>query len=361
MIDIPKSLSRLTAVALALVVAGCIATTAKKITVLPTQPVEVSWHNKAALAALIMRLRGASETEVKRQAGAGGAAVIKTEPGFRYDGFAVRQIKIVSAGTIKNDPKHYAIAGYLHFQDAVQRRTAAAFWMEYREGTDGVTILKAPWVPLFSKYPKVEMFVVPAVFSKTTKGEPADYRRLYRSVAENAVSMKDPAAADKEMRNYVIAVFVKDRVAPGAKFEVGISDVRFGAGSFKDQTQYNSTKDGWGFAIVPGRFSLSSAGAFWVKTVYTPGIDVAKDERSTRIVGLFSTVPTKPEAKKPSPPPMAAKLLPTPVAGATAIEKRMDAILKQALGSPAPMILATKAAVNQASLPEVVYRVRAGP
>jgi hypothetical protein len=351
---------------LILAAAGCV-TGPEPVVVSPTQPLaadQVPWHAKAALAALIMRQRGASEAEAGREARADGTAAIKPEPKFRYRGFSARQIKIAGFSTPKGETARRDLSGYLHFQDAAGRR-AAAFRLSYRVAGDRIAIAKAAWAPLIPKYPKVEMLVVPAKAFIAPKARPKDFHSLYALAAGNAVPMKTPAASG-EARDYMIAVFVKDRIAPGAKLEVGISEVQDGPGSYTKETLYKAFDGGWGAAIIPGgRFSLSSSDAFWVKAVYTPGADTAKDQRSERVVGLFSTAPG-PGAKKPPPvvpvgppSPLKAAMAMEGAAGGTALDREMDIALRKARGKVASPVSSLKAAVNRASLPDIVFRLPA--
>jgi hypothetical protein len=334
----------------------------------PSRPVatkQVPWHTKAALSALILRLRGASEAQVGREARTDASGAIKPESGFRYQGFAARQIKIAVFATPEDQPAQRILAGYLHFQDAAGRRAAAAFRLNYAIAGDRIAIAKAAWAPLFAKYPKTEMFIVPEQLPKPPATTPKDYPGLYALVGSNAVPMSN-ATAPGTPRDYLIAVFVKDRIAPGAKFQVGISEVRAGTAAFKEETRIKVLQGGWAVAVIPGTFSLSPDGAFWIKATHTPGRDVAADQRTERLVGLFSTAPTAAKPKTPRPkvpagPPNPLKATLTGDSNAaegSPLDREIDQALRKARGTVAPGISSERAAPNQTPLPRIVYQRR---
>jgi hypothetical protein len=346
---------------LVLAAAGCVTTSGpKSVYVAPTQRVateKVPGHVKAVIAAVIQRLRGASGAQVATATGVAGAGAVPQMPGFTYDGFAVSQVKISGFATPADDVAKRRVSGYLNFRDASGRRAVAVFGAEYALAGTTITITSAATSPLYAPYPSVEMFMVPLQALKSTapKGK-TDYAALYKRVMANAVPMRGPGVSAAQKGDYVIAVFAKDRQAPGSSFQAGVSAVQSGTGSHLDGTKYLTFDNGWPVAMIPGSFA-DEGPAFWTKAVYTPGPETPEGERSARVVGLFSSQPL---AAAPANPPRVKD--PPDLTRVTALTSDQspapasthDAALRQARGTPAPGPDTAKAAVNQAPRPNII-------
>ncbi len=291
------------ALALALILVGCQTGVPETIVVPRSVGLAaevVPWHVHAVVGAAVERLRGASEAEVAEALSVDGAGAIEPEPRFRYTDFAVPQVRIVSLDALEGGSPGQRLAFRLHLQDQMGRRTAIAVRADYRVAGDRVAVEDAAWAPLFSQFPRAEMLVVPAVAVKDgIEAASNSYRDLFLLVQKHALPMKDPGAVPRGVRDHVIFVFLKDRIAPDAKFEVLISKGRAWTTGYKWATRYRVYDDGWMVAMLPGRFDPSSASAFWVKAVYTPGSQAPENQRGKRVIGLFSTAPIAPaEAPK---------------------------------------------------------------
>ncbi|MDP6805200.1 MAG: hypothetical protein QF902_07685, partial [Rhodospirillales bacterium] len=131
------------------------------------------------------------------------------------------------------------------------------------------------------------MFVVPApVVAGIPPHAAGSHATMLQFVAANAVRWDSSAAVQPGKRDYVIFVFVLDRISHSAVVEVKLSENETGIGGFKKNSRYMDV-GGWRVGIVPDvRFDLRSAN-FFVKVVFTAGEEVSFAARQPRLIGLF--------------------------------------------------------------------------
>jgi hypothetical protein len=142
------------------------------------------------------------------------------------------------------------------------------------------------------------MFVVPIeALSQGMGGYSETYAALLQFVGERAIDPEKSESFPMEKRDYVIFVFLRDRISPSSKLEVKISGEKAGTRGYKDSTSYIDF-DGWRVALLPGRLTLfdnSGTAPLHLKTVFTPGAEVPSLRRAPTVVGLFHLDGTIPE------------------------------------------------------------------
>jgi hypothetical protein len=247
----------------------------------------VPGHVQAVTAALKMRLAGASEAEVEAALGVRGGGAVEPEPGFSYDGFALRRAVYADYSPPSDAAPYHSLAGYLQFADPIDRRATVAFRVFYDMTGEGPAIGFASWQTTTPARPAVEAYFVPA--EKMTAGAGAnDALAFHDHVTRNAL----PGFAVEEARNkgaaLWVVVFLKDRLEPGVAFELAASGSRTGTGGDATATRY-LLDDGWIAAVRADAGGKPGNPARFFKANYTPGASVAEAGRVKTALAVFPT------------------------------------------------------------------------
>lgn len=247
---------------------------------------------QAALRAIALRLHGHDAAAVDAAAAVSGSALVSPEPGFTYQGFTARRVKVLDVAPAANPGDEGSIRALLRFDDAAGRSAAVSVAARYRKEAQGITLTEASYRPLYAAHPRTELLIVPAQAVKDGLGDAADSYAELRALAEReAVAMRDAAATDPAGKEYVAIAFLRDRVGPGATVAMRLSDQRQGVRGYEDQTRYLAFEPGWGAALTPGVFALAPDQAFWIKVVYDPKDTVPGAGHGERVIGLYSSAP----------------------------------------------------------------------
>ncbi len=247
----------------------------------------------AVEAAVENLLRGGDLDRVPGVKLAPGARISVSETGFDYAGFAMTKGRLLRYHSPAKDQAARTIAGELNFEDQLGRRTTVLYYAAYRFAGGEIEIGEANAAPLYSVFPEASMFVVPSEAVVNLAGNLLQtHTALIRFMAKNAVTWMTPGSVPTGTRDYVVFVFLADRVSPSAELQVKISAVRGGTGGFGKATRYLDVK-GWRIAILTGQFALSDEPYLYVKAVFSPGAEIDFGSRTPRLVGLFSTDPSE--------------------------------------------------------------------
>ena len=250
------------------------------------------WHVRAAINALVMRLRGASAELAADVFKVDRAGIVVPEKLFRYEDFALAQVKLLVDRPIEHIPGGHGLTGYLHFEEATGRRAAAVFEVDYRVADGRVTFVRGHWAPLFAAFPETEMYIVPTqALTRASDEAMMAFIPFYTHVIEHAVPLRAPERVGRKREHYTIVVILKDRIAPDAKFQVRLSSRRHTPVGDAQGVTYVGYDTGWLVGAVGGTFAVDTRRPFWVKAVLEPGHDVPREARGERVVGLFSTAP----------------------------------------------------------------------
>ena len=248
---------------------------------------------RAAAAAVEEGLRNGNLAAIQGVRVAAGADAALRERGFAFEGFALAgsallrySVRDAPAAKPGAEDAGRIISGRLSFKDPLGRRAESLYYADYRFAAGGIELTEMRAAPLFSMFPEPLMFVVPTeIVIGNPGGLPRVHSDLLRFAAENAVDWSTPAKTPAGERNYVIFVFLMDRVSPSAEFHVKISDVPNTFEGFKNSSKYLDF-NGWRVGVTPGRFALDRAD-FFVKAVFAPGEEVGFTNRINRLVGAF--------------------------------------------------------------------------
>jgi hypothetical protein len=196
-----------------------------------------------------------------------------------------------------DNPTMKRSSGRLEFEGPLGRRATVFYVTTYSHEAKGLFIREVRVAPVYSDCPEPMMFVVPGgALPQGIDAFPNTYLKLLRFVGERAVDSTRPASVPREKADYVIFVFLLDRIAPSSKFEVKVSDTSSGTQGYKAATRYIDF-NGWRVALLPGRFILfddQEAEPLYVKAVFTPGTEVSSLKRAPRLVGLYCMDGTRP-------------------------------------------------------------------
>ncbi|MBT6118342.1 MAG: hypothetical protein HOH66_10805 [Rhodospirillaceae bacterium] len=248
---------------------------------------EVPGHVQAVTAALKMRLEGASDAEVEAALGVRGGAAVETEPGFRYEGFALHRVVYADYAPPRDAALYHSLAGYLQFADRIDRRATVAFRVSYDLGKGGPAIGFAALQTATPDEPEAEVFFVPAE-AMTTGAGAEGAAAFHDHVARNAVPAF--AMAEAAGKSFWTVIFLKDRLEADAAIAVVTSESEEGAGGDGSASRY-LLEDGWVTAILANPRGPSGKPPRFAKIIYTPGIGTPEAGRTARPVAVFPLSP----------------------------------------------------------------------
>jgi len=264
----------------------------------PDQPVPIATSmdqmppDAASLAlALYERLTQANNPSARFVSFSTEAESMLLEESNIFSGFALSQVELY-------DHNVSLSSGRMKLESPFGRTASLNYHVKYTASGTALMASDVTLVPVFIGPPEPVMFVIPA--EKTPQDEtkkPKSYDDLLQFAVMNAIDPLNPDLETGQENEYVMFVFLIDRVSPSAKVEVSISDEVAGMGGYKDATRYLDF-DGWRVALLSGKFTLSnsrmaypgigkeSSGLF-LKAVFTPGEEVGM-LRLRKKIGLFS-------------------------------------------------------------------------
>lgn len=239
------------------------------------------------MTAVMLRLRGAPGEEVMRLLSVAGSEAIAPEETFRYQGFAVRRVLVDDFEADDDRPGNRRLAGRLYLEDPMGRATSIAFDLSYGLREERLQISKASWLPALSQEPRSVLYVVPRpAIERDLEGIEMRYQDLYDLVLDKALPMATGAPGPEGAQDYLLFVFIRDRLGPRAELDLRIGEVPKQRGGYSGASSLIVFPDGWAVGLVAGRFSLSREDPLWVKVFYKPRAYERFD-----LIGLFSMPP----------------------------------------------------------------------
>jgi hypothetical protein len=213
-----------------------------------------------------------------------------TRVGLQNEALALKRSELYLHQTETENPTMKRSSGRLEFEGPLGRRASVFYLVTYSQEGMGLSIREIRVASIYSDCPEPMMFVVPTrALPQGTNALPSAYLELLRYVGERAVDSTRPVSVAREKADYVIFVFLLDRVAPSSRFEVKVSDTSSGTRGYKAATRYLDF-NGWRVGLLPGRFVLfddPEAERLYVKAVFTPGTEVPPLKRAPKLVGLY--------------------------------------------------------------------------
>jgi hypothetical protein len=197
-----------------------------------------------------------------------------------------------------DDPSTKTVAGRFDLEGPLGRRASAFYLTRYRLYQGELVIEDTRVAPIYSTFPEPIMLVVTAeTLLNNMDAYPDTYVELLQFVGERAANIEKPSSVFPEKKDYVIFLFLLDRISSSSKLEVKISNEKTGVLGYKDSTRYIDF-DGWRVALLSGRFVLfdtEGTNPLYVKAVFTPGKEAPPLSRSPKLVGLFCLDGSRPQ------------------------------------------------------------------
>ncbi len=206
---------------------------------------------------------------------------------FRYRGFAVRRVLIDDFETDDGRPGQRRLAGRLYLEDPMGRATSITFDLSYALLQQRLHISAASWSPALSREPRSALFVVPRqAIEPDLDGIEMRYRELYALVLDRALPVASAAPLPRGAQDYLLFVFIQDRLGPRAELDLRIGEEPEQGGGYSGASSLIVFPDGWAVGLIAGRFDLSREEPLWVKVFYKPQAYERLD-----LIGLFSMPP----------------------------------------------------------------------
>jgi hypothetical protein len=255
---------------------------------------EMPGHARQVADALVMRLYDIEEKVVSARTGVSGSGAVAAETDFAYPGFKVQQVKFRDHISLAYEPDLHHVQGYIHMRDDAGRNACTSFAAKYTVQGASVTLVDGILLPVFSRYPEVELFIIPLDQLGGISGAVMEsYGRTYKAVAAAALPLRKPGALPGGADDYAIFLFSKDRIAPGSTLEAWPSHTkeRVDAKIVGDaaSASYRQFDTGWTVGIIPATFSPGGDDELWVKAIMKEG--GMGGGQTMRLVGLFSCRP----------------------------------------------------------------------
>ncbi len=250
-----------------------------------TTVAQLSPDVSAVISAVVTRMRGTTRPgDALAVEFAGNLASTLREPGFAYHGFVVGAVGIHQYEVSGADENERFLAGTLLFSDLVGRRTDIGFSVGYTVARDRITVTLADVVPVYRRIPGLIVAFVPgAVVSDFLIKKITSSTELLSFALENAVPLVRPAEFPKGRRDYYVFAFFLDRLAPGDRVDLRLSESAEGL-SGKSRDVHVVNDQGWRVAMVQSRFTLGGETATFVKAIHLPA-----GGSEPRLAGVFST------------------------------------------------------------------------
>ena len=207
---------------------------------------------------------------------------------FAYPGFQPTSVRVLERARLQEAPPAYGLLAAMKLHDTYGRGADLLLSAAYAAQGEDLTMLET-LVRRFSPLkPRVEVYFVPmAEVEAAGPGIYDSWPALYEFAKGH-----DVPKGEGSMEEHQGFVFVMDRLMPAAQVEVYLGDKRF----VKRQRNSFCTPvfldyDGWRVALVAGKLGLdASRSRFYLNVFYTPGPEVAEDQReSERIFQFVST------------------------------------------------------------------------
>ena len=243
-----------------------------------------------------MTMTGQEQVQNVRFTGETGATLSQTWSFMK--GFVHTDAQLYEYQAAADTPSAKTASGRLDFEGPLGRRASALYHTSYRLSGINLVVEEARVEPIYSNFPEPMMFVIHAEeLPKETGAYPGTYTGLLHFASEHAVNPSKPESISLEKEEYVIFVFLLDRISPSSKLEIKVSDEKNGIRGYTKSTKYIDF-NGWRVALLYGRFIMfdnRGTQPLYVKAVFIPGREVAALSRSPKLVGLFYLDGTRPK------------------------------------------------------------------
>lgn len=204
---------------------------------------------------------------------------------IRNNNFSLSRIVITSYDIPKDSKKQRFITGLVVHSDPLGRIISTGFWTNYTLASRGKMVINQTVVQKTdSLYPEVSLYFLPVEKFPQKLIKKNNYKDLLKYVVDNSVSFDDHTKIDRSKREYYAFAFFMERLAEDAKIDLLVNDKAVKRGKV-----HTVGKDGWYAVYVPVRFAIDRDREVLFKAVYTPGRGTPPDQRTKRIVCVFTS------------------------------------------------------------------------
>ncbi len=235
--------------------------------------------------AIVEMLSGRNPADTLRVRMAPGAKVQVTDPSLDYSDFKLTDHSLIRHGVRAKEPDKVITAGILKLADSNLWRTSIIYAAEYTFSADNIVISSVSSATLFAIKPEPIMYVVP----RNSLAPSFDLANTSRDkLLERVRSSRIKLGAEPSgIRDYLVFVFLRDRVSPSSELTLKISITPFDLWGYKDSSSYMDF-GGWRVGVLQGSFNITNP-SLYIKAVFTPGDELSSFGRS-QVIGLFSGV-----------------------------------------------------------------------
>jgi len=204
---------------------------------------------------------------------------------IRNNNFSLKRIVITGYDIPKDAKEQRFITGLVLHRDALGRNISTVFWTNYTLVSNGEMVIHQTVVrKIDSLYPEVSLYFLPMEKFPHRLIKANNYTDLLKYVVDNSVSFDNHVKIDRLKRKYYAFAFFMERLAEDAKVGLLVGDR-----AVKRGKAIVVGKDGWYAVYVPVRFAIDCDREVLFKAVYTPGGDTSPDQRTQRIVCVFTS------------------------------------------------------------------------
>ncbi|MDP6428468.1 MAG: hypothetical protein QF393_10665 [Rhodospirillales bacterium] len=237
---------------------------------------------EAVASAIVEMLSGRNPSDTLRVRLAPGAGSGATDDSMDYRGFKLTGHSLIRHGSREQSPGKIIAAGVLKLTDSDFRRTSVIYRAEYGFVGDEIVISDIESATLFSIKPEAELFAVPrASMGPFAALSAASFDKLLKTVRAKRIL---PDAGVRGDKDYLIFVFLRDRISPSSKLEVKISDTLLNKFGYKDSSTYRDY-NGWRIGVLQGTFDVTYEGLY-IKAVFNPGGELPLGPQ--QVLGMYS-------------------------------------------------------------------------
>lgn len=207
-------------------------------------------------------------------------------PGSNFERSAVH---LYEYKAFPDNPVIKKSTGRLLYEAPSGQSTSLLYEAQFRRGMNGIIIDYAAAKPYFPPSPELELFVVDAArMPADDRQYPKSYPELKNFIKPHAMPSKESSPQQDKVRNYLVFVFVNDKISPTARLEVKKSTKPVGLDGFTESTKFYHF-NGWSVARIPAKiilYSEDSSPPLYIKVVFTPGRESGLIRRP-KLIGQF--------------------------------------------------------------------------
>lgn len=238
---------------------------------------------QAVALSIIEMLNGRDPQNILQVRMAPGADVQVQDKSLDYGDFQMTNHALIRHGVREQDSETVITAGILTLEDSLKRRTSVIYDSTYQFVGDEIVISSIQSATLFAVKPEASIYVVPREsIADSQELVSVSYDKLLELVRTRQIT---PSPLPEGVKDYLVFVFLKDRVSPSGELMLKITENSAGVWGYKDSATYMDFK-GYRVGVLQGAFDVTNKGLY-IKAVFKPG-DELESGASQRVVGLYS-------------------------------------------------------------------------